>query len=258
VAVPQVLPVLGWRGSFVVCGVVSLLLAIVVGLVVRESPEFTPRKTRMPTGSSSGVFARENRRVNIGTWTCFFCYTVVAYAVAAWAPVFLTTAGMALPEALHSVLIFNICAVVTAITAGFVVMRIGSKWMIGVCSALLLAAITVLLFALQPQGVVTAPRFTLVPIAFGVIGATTGTTLALLATILALAYPPAYRATGIGIGAMIGRCGGILIALTGGAILSLRGDDPTPLFLTLLVATVIAFVAMLVIDRHVPASSGIH
>jgi AAHS family 4-hydroxybenzoate transporter-like MFS transporter len=101
--------------------------------------------------------------------------------------------------------------------------------------------------------IVGGDAIVLVRIAMGAIGATTGTTLAMMVAILAMAYPTAIRSTGLGIGGMVGRMGGIVIALFGGAILSLQGSDPTWLFVVLGVSTVIAFLAMLAIDRHIPA-----
>lgn len=257
VLVPQVLPQVGWRGSFVYCGAVSLVLAILVFFVVRESPAFRARVAGQaghaePSGIA-GVFAPQFKRLNLGAWTCYFCLSVVAYAIAAWSPVFFTSAGLTLQQALGSVIVFNLCAVIAAISAGFIVTRIGSRLLIGVCCGVLLVAIATLYVALvrlppgSEQGIVLAR------IAMGAIGATTGTTLAMMSAILALAYPTAIRSTGLGIGGMVGRTGGIVIALFGGAILSLNGTDPTALFVVLGIATVIAFGAMLVIDRHIPA-----
>jgi MFS transporter, AAHS family, 4-hydroxybenzoate transporter len=243
VTVPLVLPHVGWRGSFVYCGVVSLALALLVFFVVRESPEFRARaagNAGQPAPSGlAGVFAPQFRRLNLGAWTCYFCLSVVAYAIAAWSPVFFTLVGLTLQQALSAVIVFNLCAVIAAITAGFIVTIIGSRLLIGVCCAVLLV---------EPgsgQGIVLAR------IAMGAIGATTGTMLAMMSAILALAYPTSIRSTGLGIGGMMGRAGGIAIAFSGGAILSLRGNDPTPLFILLAAATVIAFVAMLWIDRHI-------
>jgi MFS transporter, AAHS family, 4-hydroxybenzoate transporter len=250
--IPSVLPSLGWRGSFVFCGVISLVLAVLVLLVVRESPDFAPQSSKGGQGLVARVLARENLRLNVGIWLCYFCYSVVAYAIAAWAPVFLTMSGLTLPQALSAVVTFNFCAVIAAVSGGFLVAKTGSRLLIGVCSGLLLLALATLLYALTRGPEQAVALLPLIRLAFGVIGATTGTTLAMMATILAMGYPASYRSTGLGIGMTVGRLGGILIAFLGGAILSLRGDSVAPLFQLLIVATCIAFVAMLWIDRHIP------
>jgi MFS transporter, AAHS family, 4-hydroxybenzoate transporter len=256
-AVPTLLPLVGWRGSFVYCGVISLVLAVLVFFIVRESPAFKARAAAAPlpgdVAGLAGVFAPRFKWLNIGTWTCYFFLSVVAYAIAAWSPVFLTTAGLTLSQALRAVIVFNLCAVCAAISAGFIVTLIGSRLLIGVCCTVLLAAIAVLYVALLQSGPVVGDAGLLVMGAMGAIGATTGTTLAMMVAILALAYPTAIRSTGLGMGGMVGRTGGIAIALFGGAILSTRGTDPTPLFIVLGVSTAIAFAAMLTIDRHIPA-----
>ena len=259
--VPQVLPHVGWRGSFIYCGAVSLALAVLVFLVVRESPDFRARAAGREPGAEpaglSGVFAPQFKRLNWGAWICYFCLSVVAYAIAAWSPVFFTSAGLSLEQALGAVIVFNLCAVVAAISAGFIVTRIGSRLLIGVCCAILLAAIAMLYVALVRLPPGTLAGMVLARVAMGAIGATTGTTLAMMVAILALAYPTAIRSTGLGIGGMVGRCGGIVIALFGGAILSFNGTDPTALFVVLGIATIIAFGAMLVIDRHIPPRGGV-
>jgi MFS transporter, AAHS family, 4-hydroxybenzoate transporter len=260
VAVPMVLPLVGWRGSFVFCGGVSIVLALLVLFVVRESPDFRARMagatTAQPDASSfASLFGPQYRRLNIGAWICYFCLSVVAYAIAAWSPVFFTVAGLTLPQALGAVIVFNLCAVVAAISAGFVVTIVGSRPLIGVCCAILLAAIGALHVSLVRMPPGSDNGLLLARVAMGAIGATTGTMLAMMSAILALAYPTAIRSTGLGVGGTTGRAGGIVIAFAGGALLSVRGNDPTVLFAVLAVATIIAFVAMLVIDRHIPARS---
>jgi MFS transporter, AAHS family, 4-hydroxybenzoate transporter len=259
VAVPTLLPLVGWRGGFVYCGVVSLVLALLVWVVVRESADFKARIATQAQASHepagfAGVFAKQFKWLNIGAWTCYFFLSVVAYAIAAWSPVFLTTVGLPLAQALRAVIVFNLCAVIAAISAGFIVTMIGSRLLIGACCVVLLAAIGTLYMALThiEPGITEARALVLV--AMGAIGATTGTTLAMMTAILAMAYPTAIRSTGLGMGGMVGRAGGIAIAFFGGAILSINGRDPTPLFLVLGVATLIAFVAMLSIDRHIQPS----
>jgi AAHS family 4-hydroxybenzoate transporter-like MFS transporter len=257
VAVPMVLPTVGWRGSFVFCGAVSLLLAAFVYFFVRESPEF---RARAENASAAGkdqsgiasILAPQYKRLNIGAWTCYFFLSVVAYAIAAWSPVFLTAAGLSLNQALSAVIVFNLCAVIAAISAGFIVTVVGSRNLIGACCAVLLIAILVLYLAIvrTAEG---SDAILQVRVSMGAIGATTGTSLAMMSAILALAYPTAIRSTGLGLGGMMGRTGGIVIAMFGGALLSFRGDDPSLLFVTLGISTVIAFVAMLTIDRHIPA-----
>ncbi len=246
--VAKLVPLLGWRGCFFLCGGISIALALLSGLLVRESPEFQPGLAKQAGGTLRAVLAPEYSRLNWGSAICFFCISVVAYAFAAWGSVFLTTAGFTLAEALRALLTFNLCAVTSAIVTGFLLTKMGSKLLMSLAGLLLFVALTMMIGSLSlgwwPKSLI------FISVACGIAGATTGCLLASLATLLVMGYAAHCRTTGVGLGMMLGRSGGIAIAFAGGLLLSLRGDDPLALFATLVAATALAFVGLFIIDRH--------
>ncbi|MEI9852198.1 MAG: hypothetical protein WDN24_16590 [Sphingomonas sp.] len=69
-------------------------------------------------------------------------------------------------------------------------------------------------------------------------------------TFLSFAYPVECRASGMGIGLMTGRAGGIAIAISGGLLLTLEGDSLLPFFAVLLGAAAVAAVGILILGRR--------
>ncbi|MEY2854745.1 MAG: hypothetical protein RL030_1877 [Pseudomonadota bacterium] len=282
------LPVLGWRGSFVLCGVLSLVIAVVMMVCLPESPDFLAlrgsrqraetTKRRASGGSwpfqpevpahetgvepaalpAGSVFSRTNRRLNAGAWLCFFCLAFVSYAFAAWTPVLLTGSGFTLPQALQSSFSFNLSAVVAAIVSGMWVTRIGSRRLIGWSCLAIVACVATIAFALQSADAAPAAyiRWT-VMFACGGAGAFAGGSTAAIYTVLAFGYPAACRAAGVGMGMMMGRAGGIASTYSGGSLLSLAGNSTLPFFAILALCAVFALGGALVIDRHIlPRRSG--
>jgi MFS transporter, AAHS family, 4-hydroxybenzoate transporter len=269
------LPVLGWRGSFIACGLLSLLIALVALVAVSESPDWLLARGRaaaalsvlrrrlgsapetleraQPDAASPvvAVEAGPGARFRIGAWLAFFAVSYVAYAFAAWNPVLLTGAGFPVAAALRASLLFNLLAVAAAIFTGLLVRRFGSRAVMTLAALLLSGAIALMAAALA--GIVPAAlREAAVGAASALVGATTGTVLAGCYMVIVAAYPVARRSTGLGIGLMVGRAGGIASTYTGGMLLAAGNAGYFGLLAALGVAT-LAGVA--VIDRHLGADA---
>ena len=94
--------------------------------------------TMMPRQS---IFTRQYVRLNVGASLAFFSISFVAYAVISWSPVFLTTSGFTLAEALRATMAFNIAAVSAALINSFLVDRFGSRTVLLVCGGGILLAL---------------------------------------------------------------------------------------------------------------------
>jgi MFS transporter, AAHS family, 4-hydroxybenzoate transporter len=245
----SLLAAFGWRGSFVFCGVISLLMVALVAFGVREGEHKARQSAVHAESPLREVFSPEYRNLNLGAWACGFCLSFVAYGYVSWAPVFLTTAGLSLPQALRAVLIFNLCAVAATLTVGLVITRLGSKRLLLLAIIVLAAGLSLMRYALASG--LAAEQLLSVFIAAGLMGATTGAGLSTLPAVYVMAYAASCRASGLGVSGMCTRIGGILIAYLGGMLLSLRGNDTGPFFLVLLATTGIAFAALWLIDRHI-------
>src|SRR5690606_22863710 len=168
----------GWRGSFVVVGIGTLL---VVGLLVaflRDSPSFLLAKGRTEAahvaarrvlegpvalapehralradGTAAGVFAEGNGRLNIGVGITFAAAALIAYAMLSWATTFLTAKGFSFEQAAYAVSVGGLTSVAASIAAGLLVQRFGSRVVFAAISLGLMAALVTLAVVLEaPDG----------------------------------------------------------------------------------------------------------
>jgi AAHS family 4-hydroxybenzoate transporter-like MFS transporter len=270
---------LGWRGSFVLCGVLTLCAALLVMLAVPESPSTLLRSGReaklsailhrwfgVEPGSAAEASPRAGAeaalspaepppvtaRFVVGTGLGFFCASFVAYGCGAWLPVMVTMNGLPVELGLQAAVSFNLCAVAVAILAGLLAPRWGTRRMMAVATVVTAVAIAMLLLTLGPLRVEGwfASRLPLL-LAAGMAGGGTGTVLASLYMVLATGYPAANRSSGVGLGMMLGRGGGIASTFSGGYLLGSVPSASGPFFMAAGFGVLGAAVALLMIDRHV-------
>jgi AAHS family 4-hydroxybenzoate transporter-like MFS transporter len=283
-AVLALLPDIGWRGCFVVCGCLTLILAA-AGLALvpsspaqllasgkrREAAELVRRIARVEhpdVGLASaspdhqgvislrdGLFAKENTRLNVGSWLLFSSLTFTAYAFNGWGTVFLTLAGYTLDQAVSTTIAFNAFAVLGALTSVFLLGRIGSRVPVFVTALVAVASVLAMTGLLGSEAGArshTDTLFAAVVSAFA--GGATGGGIATVYGLLSFSYPSEYRSSGLGMGLMMGRIGSIIIALAGGALLAIDGPNTRPFFLVLSGMGLFGVFGALIINRHVPVS----
>jgi MFS transporter, AAHS family, 4-hydroxybenzoate transporter len=271
---------LGWRGSFVLCGVLTLCVAALVLAVVPESPGTLLRTGRTAKldaivrrwfGLEPGAVADEALRAEaasttpapvdpppatlrfvLGTSVGFFCASFLAYGCGAWLPVMVTMHGLPVATGLQASVSFNLCAMAVAILSGLLAPIWGTRAMMSVAMVATTLAITLLLLTVGPMRVegFFASRLPLL-LAAGMAGGGTGTLLACLYMVLATGHPSATRAGGVGLGMMLGRGGGIASTFSGGYLLGSTPAASWPFFATAAVGVIGAAMAVVMIDRHV-------
>ncbi len=282
------LPIYGWRGCFLICGLLTLIIAIAIGILLPESADFLLTKGRRDraeallkkvlgrdaTLSSSAtparsdgtaqapvlhtiesMFATSFRRLNAGIWLLFVGINFVAYGIAAWTPIYLTTSGFALPEAIGVVFFHSLAAVSFAALTALVIRRLGSRTPLLICCAASLLCISLLAFTLaNAHGAPSNATRLWVTITCVGIGGFNGAAIALTYALLAFAYPTSCRAKGIGVGIMMGRVGGAAATLLGGALLSVHGTSTVPFFAVCGALTILSMLGIAIIDRHIPVT----
>lgn len=273
-----VLSSVGWRGSFILCGLASIVIGVAIVAIVPESPshliargqtEAAARLLRRwsgardsDVGSSASHAAGEAMdpvqgvtwRFLWGTSLAFLCISFAAYACAAWTPLLATLSDLPIEAGLAAVFWFNLCAVAAAIFAGFWVPAVGSRTPMITGSVAAALGATLLMLLLGPRGpAAISPSGAFVAIGASLAGAGTGTVLAMIYVVMAAGYPTARRSTGLGLGMMLGRVGGILATFFGGRLLGATAADSSPFFVTVIFSIVAAIGATLLIDRHLPA-----
>jgi AAHS family 4-hydroxybenzoate transporter-like MFS transporter len=270
---------LGWEGCFIACGLLAIVLAIAMVAVLPESPYFlastgrsdavraavravtgrplTIVETSMAAQSAesdlkSSPFEPAYRRLVTGGGISLFSIAFVAYALAAWGPIFLTSKGFTLSQTMASAAAGNFIAILVALVSSLLIEWIGTRALLLLCSGGMLLAVLTVAVLLEGQGVpTTAVRVAVVLVLSGM-GGFTGAISAAIYALLSLGFPASCRSSGIGIGMMIGRAGGILSALGGGWLLSIAGSSTLPFFAVLGVLSVLIAGGAIVLDRHIP------
>jgi AAHS family 4-hydroxybenzoate transporter-like MFS transporter len=273
----------GWRGTFVVFGLATLLLIVITLAVLRDSPSFllARGKTREAAraarrvlgeeveltaerhaaqtegGARIGVLHRSNLRLNIGVGVGFAASALVAYGVLNWTTTFLTAAGFTLAQAGGVVSVAGITSMIGSVAAGVLTRRFGSRAVMAASSATLVALLAASAFVVEtlPAMPDQGARMTVL-VLIGAAAAVFSAAIATLYVIMAVGYPPSCRSAGIGFGIFMSRVGAISASGLGGAVLDLGHGSVIPFFAVLSVGAVLVSAAAFVVDRHVTAGHG--
>ena len=280
-----VIPILGWRGCFIACGLLTMALTLLVYVGLPDSPAYLAAKGRIaealkllrrhidptlteadimpddrlkgdetPGAARETVFSKRFLRLNTGGWMLFFSAQFIAYSIISWATTFLTMAHFPMEQALQGAFAFNICAVASTLLAGPLIFLYGSKRVVMTASTLTLVSLIVLLTTLSSIGSEPAPgSYWIIVLAIAGVGIFDSMCIATGYAVMTLGYPERIRSTGIGVALMIGRSGGVLTGLIGGWLLSVAGDQSYVLMGTLIALTFATFTGGLIVNRHIIA-----
>jgi len=276
---PDLAEAYGWDGAFVRIGLATLILVVIILAVLRDSPSFllargktqqAQQAARMvgagyihllpeshesdgADGVPSGVFDRSNLRLSLGVGLAFAAAALVAYAILSWSTTLLTTKGFSLEAAGNAVAVAGITSMIGSVLVGLAVRRFGSKLVMLVLSASLVAVLLALGWSVeQLPAVPSADDYLLVTVLIGAAGGFFSACIAALYVMMALGYPQSCRSSGIGFGIFMSRFGAVAATAMGGVLLEMGGTSTIPFFSVLVVAAAIVAVAAFVIDRHVP------
>jgi MFS transporter, AAHS family, 4-hydroxybenzoate transporter len=241
-AVP-ILPAFGWRGVFVLAGIMPLLLAPVLALLLPESirhlvihggeadrvrrllalvnprllfesdTNFVVREERAP-GMPVGHLFRQGRAIpTILLWIGFFMSLVDIYLLSSWLPTVFHDAGITLSLAVIATAVFQGGGVVAALVLGGLVDRFGAYRVLSITYFLGAVCIALLGYSHSIVSILCCTFFA----GAGVLGGQTGSN-----ALAASFYPTYIRSTGIGWALGIGRIGSIVGPIFGGIMLSLH------------------------------------
>lgn len=267
-----VLGEVGWRGMFVIGGVVPLVSLLFmfslpesIGFLARagrreEAMRLLARVTRMavslPPGNATAQGARAGslaqllapslRRDTLAFWVCCFGSLYCVYSFFSWTPTILQGAGLSQRDAALGTMLFNLGGVVGALVSAYLCRRFGSRLVLRAVAAIGVVAGVAL--AVQGGGLVST--------AGGLVflGAAVNATQVGLFVLGAYLYPVACRAAGIGFGLGVGRVGAILSAIGGGQLVMAQGGAAAYFLISAAFLAVIVL-ALGVVRRHVPAAA---
>lgn len=277
------LPALGWRGCFIVIGVITIIFALTIRWWLPESIYYLVMRAKfnraaltwrlmfgtelvIPPGDKdqpaqaksrgrTPLFVSSLSRLNAGSFLCFFSAYYVSYAFSSWLPVILTTSGFAISTAINGSLAYNSLAIIGALISGNLIGRFGSRTVLTTTATIYMVALAALCGLLKISIGTTQTIATLTLVS--VCGAGAGMIASTISAVVASAYPPELRATGVGFGVMAGRIGGITTTLGGGVLLTIGQNDVAPLFIVLIFMCVLILLSTFVIDQHICVPSSI-
>jgi len=277
---PTLVELYGWRGSFVVIGLGTLVVVVLIVLVLRDSPSFllargkaaearvaaakvlpgdvdiAPERHHTDRGGVSvGVFDKGNLRLNIGIGIAFAAAATCAYGILNWTTTMLTAKGFTFEEASYAVSVAGLTSIASSIAAGLLVQRFGSRIVMAVLSVTLFLTLLVLAFHLeQLSGVPGADEGNVIVALIGLAAALFSAAIASFYAMMTYGYPPSCRSAGIGFGIFVGRIGAISASGLGGWLLDLGKGSVVPFFSVLCVAAILVSAAAIIVDRQVPPS----
>jgi AAHS family 4-hydroxybenzoate transporter-like MFS transporter len=279
----QIIPAHGWRTMFVVAGVLPVISLLVMYFVLPESPRYlaslTGRERELATllnryvGAASyspddkyttGLFGTTGRRPGIGAlfselyrrdttalWIIFGTNLFSVYTFFSWTPVILKSLGLAEATAIRGSLVYNLAGTVGTFISAWAISRIGSRRPL-VCNALVAIAGLFWLWYVTSSAAASgvAPTVAMLMAGFALAGFGINAVQVGAYTVGAHIYATDVRSSGVGAAAGLGRVGGILSALVGGALLTFFGGPGFFVSLSLVVALTLA--GILLVRKHIP------
>ena len=270
------LPLYGWRGLFVIGGVIPVVLALVLFKVLPESPRFmASRRERWPELSAmlrrighdvpadatyvdgagetvtksqaklGAVFAPALRLDTIGLMGAFFFCLMANYIGFLLIPAMLTGAGFPPIVGTNANAAFNFGGVAGAIFGALVIQRLGSRvTMLGMSA---LAIVSALAMAATPMELDATTRLI---VFFGITGGLLNAVQTTMYALAAHVYPTDIRGTGVGAVVGFGRIGNTLASYAGNFALD-RGGPPG-YFSSWAVTMAVVFASLALVRRHIP------
>jgi MFS transporter, AAHS family, 4-hydroxybenzoate transporter len=274
IAIPA-LPAIGWRGLFAIGGAVPIVAAVVLAVVLPESPRYLARhparwpelartllrmghdtpvdasfaladRTRVERAPLAAIFEPGLLRDTLALWLAFFSNLLGVYLGFSWLPSILSGAGLGTTVASSGITAFNLGGVFGALTGGYVISRIGSRVPMLAMTAGAVVCAGILSLTRIDSAASVAFILAMLTLTGGFINAAQTTMFALAAHV----YPTAMRATGVGTAVSIGRTGAIISGYAGPWALELAGSSS---FFGLMTAAMAStFIGLALVRRHIP------
>ena len=198
------LPRFHWQGLFVGAGLVTLAF---LPLCIWSLPEAPDRPEHAATGIAQAL-GGPRRRNSLLLWTCSICGFMALYFIASWITRLAIEAGLPPTQAIIASAIYNLGACVGTIGISLAARRVDLRKLI--FASLVVACALFLMFGGIRMGLTP-----LLLVSF-LIGITLQGGVNANYPLVAAAYPPEARATGLGWAMGIGRIGAVLGPLIGG------------------------------------------
>lgn len=218
--VAGLLPVYGWAAMLGGAGAITVLLFPLAWGILPRSRSGIPATNRMSGGLDrvTALFSREYRARTIVLWGAVFFGLMVLYFIVSWIPRLAIQAGLSETDGIYAGALYNFGAFAGTAAMSLLSTRVGLGRLV---PAMLLSAIAVMMIFATMAMPVAATLLVAFLIGVTLQGGYNG-----VWPIAAGAYPPEYRATGVGWAIGIGRSGAIIGPLLGGYLIAARASLP--------------------------------
>jgi len=258
----------GWASTFVVGGVLPLLLGAVllvtgpesikyllnrrptsraIGTILRHIAPGVPAdtvylkpSTQALAGSVRDLFKRPYRAPTLLLWLGFMMNSFNLYLLVSWLPTLLTGTGWLPAQAIRAMAFNQLGGIAGGLSLAWLMDRFGAERTLA--TGFLVNAAAFMLFLIVPSGLVSWGALLLV------IGACTGGSQFAIVSLAASLYPSSILATGSGWASAIARIGAFASPLVGGALIA-AGVAPTRVIAGLAMPAAICVIAMLCLSR---------
>ena len=272
-----VLPHYGWRGLFLLGGMLPVAFSVLLWFSIPESPRYLARQparwdelrsllTRMSRTISAGMrftdareqdsqpkagfgalFTEGRARDTIAIWLAFFMNLLAVYSAFSWLPTMLAGEGLSPSVAANGLTAYNIGGVFGALLCAVVIGRFGSRVPMLLCC--LAAAGTA--FALRSLDV--SSQTSLLVAGIGLHGLFVNAVQCTMYALCAYIYPTQVRATGTAGALAFGRLGAILSAFAGAIVITQGGASG---YLAMLGGAMLCvFATLLTVSKHIPRAA---
>jgi AAHS family 4-hydroxybenzoate transporter-like MFS transporter len=212
------IPIWSWHGIFVIGGAIPLLLFPVLFVLLPESHRSHPAD-RNPV---AGLFRRDLVSLTLLLWLVFLMNLLSLYLINYWLPTVLTLEGLAPADAAFSASLYSAGGVLSTLLLAVLLTRFRAELVLSVNVAIAVACVLLMVLG-HLKGIFL--DIVLLGTGAGVIGSQLG-----LNGFAASAYPQHLRSTGVGWALGVGRLGGIIGPILGGALLA-YGFSPLSIML---------------------------
>lgn len=264
----------GWRACFLVTGAGTMLLGLVALFFLHESPAYLASSGKLNQLQAvlgkvvkarfsdddlqslsdirantqgeprTALLSRVILRTNASLWGTFFFSHYASFAIHSWLTVIMVSAGFPIGLALLCVSIHGAANIAGTLFTGAISSFVSRRILVGVLLTAWIVAIIAFGFTVPAHGPIA-----IVGTCLAVIGFSTSAYSTLNYAMAAELYPTVLRARGLGSLTSVGRGGGVLAAVTGGALLSLDATAQTFIFSIALALLLSASAAALIPPR---------
>lgn len=252
------LPSGAWRSLFVIGGGLGVAIAIILFLLLPESPSFRNRRGGGATAAAEAaeeelaagrILGAERRSDTIALWLVSVSCMLSIYAILSWLPAMLGEVGYEFGFVGAAMSITNLGGLAIGLLCASAIGRLGSR-AVAASMALVGGGAAMATAVLGLNG--GTPEWVLL-VLFALLGGCVGGLTVVLYPLAAQIYPPAIRGRGIGMSVGLGRAAAVASPLLAARILSEFGARG--FFIAVAIGMAACLAGIFMIRNHVPAAA---